>query len=55
MIVEGIWVTLVIIVALTLSVGILAYFKGVKDGAKDSAEFIEFLKRSENKESEDTE
>lgn len=55
MTVEALWVTIVINVALTLSIGILAYFKGFKDGAEDSAEFIEFLKRSEDKESEDTE
>jgi hypothetical protein len=52
---EIIWVTLVIFVATALGTGILGYFKGFKDGAKDTAEFIEFLKRSENKESEDTE
>ncbi len=52
---EALWVIIVIIVGLSLGTGILGYFKGFKDGAEDSAEFIEFLRRSEEKESEDTE
>jgi hypothetical protein len=54
MTVETLWVILVAVVVLTLVTGILAYFKGFRDGAEDSAEFIAFLKRSEEKESEDT-
>lgn len=55
MTVEAIWITLVIFVVTALGAGICGYFKGFKDGAEDSAEFIEFLRRSEEKESEDTE
>ena len=55
MTVEALWVTIVLIVGSILTTGILAYFKGFKDGADDSAEFIEFLRRSGEKESEDTE
>lgn len=52
---ETLWAILVVVVGLNFLTGILAYLKGFRDGAEDSAEFIAFLKRSEEKESEDTE
>ena len=55
MTVEINWIILVAFVAIALGSAIFGHFKELKDSAKDSAEFIAFLKRSEEKESEDKE